>query len=631
MSLKIWKKFNIQIALIVIMLIPLWSLVKSDHLILFMIFLSIIIIMLISLYNKSVYSWIYHKKIHVRMFTQLYSNMPTENIWCLQFIKNKYATYISQKFSMWIHSDIRTAGIAMDPYIETIKNLGRTALFFVLGMPIAVLLWIYFEQPALLLIIAIIPVILIWPKIKLMMLISERKAKIGDEVAFFSIYAWILQTIGGSLIDIISGIRGHNLLPYMEKEADLMSRDVGFFPENPLDIINKRALEHPNQTLRNLFVGYVSIYKDGGDLVNYLEKTTEDLFSQLKFRFRGYEERAKNLAILSNAIFSMLPIFLVAGMFIMTADSLSTLTAFMFIMMPVAGATIYVMIDTTQPKFVDDVKFNLLSLPVGVIGVVFGYFILNQLWAAMILGVLFLAITNTILTFRATFDVKYTNMALGDFLRDITESRKVGNPISVAIHRLAKNRKYNNLFDQKISYIASQLHFGIPLSNCLRHNNDKTVKMIRMRSWLGRMTFFMLGEMEQAGNVSAQSLEILTGYMIKMRNARQELLTALQMFWILAYANPFIMVYISKMLKGWFETNSASNDIGTNYLPFDVLSASPEFLGLINITIALSSIGLGLLMNKIVNFGMAHTSNLAIISAITFIAIWAEPYYPISL
>ena len=97
---------------------------------------------------------------------------------------------------------------------------------------------------------------------------------------------------------------------------------MGFFPENPLDIVNKRALEHPNQTLRNLLVGYVSIYKDGGDLVNYLEKTTEDLFSQLKFRFRGYEERAKNLAILANAIFSMLPIFLVAGMFIMTADSL---------------------------------------------------------------------------------------------------------------------------------------------------------------------------------------------------------------------------------------------------------------------------------------------------------------------
>ena len=79
------------------------------------------------------------------------------------------------------------------------------------------------------------------------------------------------------------------------------------------------------------------------------------------------------------------------------------------------------------------------------------------------------------------------------------------------------------------------------------------------------------------------------------------------------------------------ETNSLSSDINTNYLPFDVLSASPEFLGLINITIALSSVGLGLLMNKIVNFGMAHTSNLAIISAITFIAIWAEPYYPISL
>ncbi len=631
MSLKIWKKFNIQIALIVIMLVPLWSLVKSDHLILFIIFLSIIIIMLISLYSKSIYSWIYHKRIHVRMFTHLYSNMPTENIWCLQIIKNKHATHISQKFSMWIDSDIRTAGIAMDPYVETIKNLGKTALFFVLGIPIVVLLWIYFEQPALLLIIAIIPIILIWPKIKLMMLISERKTKIGDEVAFFSIYAWILQTIGGSLIDIISGIRGLNLLPYMEKEADLMSRDVGFFPENPLDIINKRALEHPNQMLRNLFVGYVSIYKDGGDLVNYLEKTTEDLFSQLKFRFRGYEERAKNLAILANAIFSMLPIFLVAGMFIMTADSLSTLTAFMFIMMPVAGATIYIMIDTTQPKFADDVKFNLLSLPVGAIGIVFGYFVLNQLWAAMILGMLFLAITNTILTFRATFDVKYTNMALGDFLRDITESRKVGNPISVAIHRLAKNRKYNNLFDQKILHIASQLHFGVPLSNCLRHDNDKNVKMIRMRSWLGRMTFFMLGEMEQAGNVSAQSLEILTGYMIKMKNARQELLTSLQMFWILAYANPFIMVYISKMLKGWFETNSMSNDVGTNYLPFDVLSASPEFLGLINITIALSSIGLGLLMNKIVNFGMAHTSNLAIISAITFIAIWTEPYYPINL
>ena len=311
----------------------------------------------------------------------------------------------------------------------------------------------------------------------------------------------------------------------------------------------------------------MSIYKDGGDLVNYLEKTTEDLFSQLKFRFRGYEERAKNLAILANAIFSMLPIFLVAGMFIMTADSLSTLTAFMFIMMPIAGATIYIMIDTTQPKFADDIKFNLLSLPAGAIGVVFGYFILNQLWAAMILGVFFLAITNTILTFRSIFDVKNTNMALGDFLRDITESRKVGNPISVAIHRLAKNRKYNSLFDQKILHIASQLHFGVPLSNCLQHDNDKTMKTVKMRSWLGRMTFFMLGKMEEAGNVSAQSLEILTRYMIKMKNARQELQTSLQMFWMLAYVNPFIMVYISKMLKGWFD--SLSSDLKFQNLIYD--------------------------------------------------------------
>ena len=631
MRLKIWKKLDLQVVLVAIMLVMLWTSIRLNHLMLFMIFLSAIIMTLMSLYSKSLYNWSYRKKNRVNVFTQLYNNMPTENIWYLQFIKNKHAAHVSQKLSMLIHSDICTAGITMDPYIETVKNLGRTMLFFALGVPMIILLWIYFEQPILLLIIAIIPVILIWPKIRLMMLISERKAKIGDEVAFFSIYAWILQTIGGSLMDIISGIRGLNLLPYMEKEADLISRDVGFFPENPLDVVNKRALEHPNQMLRNLFVGYVSIYKDGGDLVNYLEKMTEDLFSQLKFRFSGYEERAKNLAMLANAIFSMLPIFLVAGMFIMTADALSTLTTFMFIMLPVVGVMIYVMIDTAQPKFADDVKFNLFSLPAGIIGVVFGYFVLGQSWAAMTLGMSFLAITNTVLTFNASSDVKNTNMVLGDFLRDITESRKVGNPISVAIHRLAKNRKYNRIFDQKIAHIASQLHFGVPLSNCLHHYNDKSVKTIKMRSWLGRMTFFMLGKMETVGNVNAQSLEILTGYMIKMRNARQELSTALQTFWILAYVNPFIMVYISKMLKGWFETNTMSNGIGTNYLPFDVLSASPEFLGLINTTIALSSIGLGLLMNKIVNFGMAHTSNLAIISIITFIAIWAEPYYPVNL
>ena len=91
----------------------------------------------------------------------------------------------------------------------------------------------------------------------------------------------------------------------------------------------------------------------------------------------------KNLVSISrdcaNAYFPASYISL-AGMFIMTADSLSTLTAFMFIMMPIAGATIYIMIDTTQPKFADDIKFNLLSLPAGAIGVVFGYFILNQLW-----------------------------------------------------------------------------------------------------------------------------------------------------------------------------------------------------------------------------------------------------------
>ncbi|MDI1494858.1 MAG: putative membrane protein [Cenarchaeum symbiont of Oopsacas minuta] len=565
------------------------------------------------------------------MLLDSHTKVPDENVWYSSLVKNKHASYLSQKLSMLIHSDIRTAGIAMDSHIETAKNLGRMMLIFALGVPIAILLWIYFEQPILLLTIIIIPIVLIWPKIKLMVLISERKIKIGDEVAFFSIYAWVLQTIGGSLIDIISGIRGSKLLPHIEKEADLLSRDVGFFPENPLDVVNKRALEHPNQMLRNLFVGYVSIYKDGGDLVNYLEKTTEDLFSQLKSRFHRYEEQAKSLAILTNAIFSMMPIFLVAGMFIMTIDVLSSLTTLMFIMLPVAGVIIYMMADSVQPKFADNVKFNLLSVPIGAVGVIFGYFVLGQLWATMVLGVLFLALTNTLLTFTAVVEIKATNTALGDFLRDITESRKIGNPISVAIHRLAKNRKYNHIFDQKISSIASQLHFGTPLSKCIQHGNDKTLETVKMRSWLGRMTFFMLGKMEKVGNVSAQSLEILTGYMIKIKNERQGLVAALQIFWILAYVNPFIMVYISKMLKGWFENNSMVEGVGTNYLPFEVLSASPEFLNLINITIALSSVILGILMNKIVNFGMTHTSNLAIISAITFVAIWAEPYYPTSL
>ena len=165
------------------MLVPLWILVRSDHLILFMIFLSAIIVILMSLYSKPIYNWIYRKKIHMKMFTHLYSNIPTENIWCLQFIKNKYAIHISQKLSMWIHSDIRMAGIAMDPYVETVRNLGRTALFFVLGIPITILLWMHFQQPVLLLIIFIIPIILIWPKIKLMMLISD-KAKIAT-MAFF--------------------------------------------------------------------------------------------------------------------------------------------------------------------------------------------------------------------------------------------------------------------------------------------------------------------------------------------------------------------------------------------------------------------------------------------------------------
>ena len=73
-----------------------------------------------------------------------------------------------------------------------------------------------------------------------------------------------------------------------------------------------------------------------------------------------------------------------------------------------------------------------------------------------------------------------------------------------------------------------------------------------MRSWLGRMTFFMLGKMEEAGNVSAQSLEILTRYMIKMKNAKKKLMLIHSLWYT---------------LKGWFETNSLSS----KYRPFDVI------------------------------------------------------------
>jgi flagellar protein FlaJ len=208
--------------------------------------------------------------------------------------------------------------------------------------------------------------------------------------------------------------------------------------------------------------------------------------------------------------------------------------------------------------------------------------------------------------------------ALPQFVRDITEYKKMGYDIQKALLKITNESTYNSMFDSILQGLARQIRMGLRLSS---------VRLERMRSWIGRLTLFLLSEIADSGGGSPASLETLSNFVSDVYRVRKETKSSMRMYEILAYMTPIglsLAISIMVVLMSAFATSSVASGLGGS-TSFSFLSglgtAGPSLEPIANLLVVISSIGIALIAGKSIDFTSKSVIRIAFNVAIAVVAI----------
>ena len=530
-------------------------------------------------------------------------------------------TQLQKKISKAIEDDIRISGLAANPRLLGLQSTSYMVFAGIVAIPVAILLLIVFENTVLLFGLLLIPGIMFaFPTLRLKATASERKSQIEDELAFFAAYCGIMQSVGRSMLNSLLEISGTGIFKMLERESKMIQRNVRIFAMDELSAINHLAINHPNYAFSNFLLGYVSIHKSGGSLARYLENKGEEFFNSMRFRMSQYSSQAATIGEAMIIMLNVLPVLLISSSFMMPASSVQMITNASFVLVPLIAMIMILVTNHSQPKIRDTVQFSIHSIFAGIITGTIAIIIGLEGWLALVLAVFFGSLVNSAMTFAKFREIALVESVLPDFLRDITEHVKIGSSIPNSIVRISKERRYNDYFDSLMFDVSSKIVFGYKLSEIISSR--------KIISWNARLVFFVLGRIADSGGGRPQTLEYITNFVTRTNQVKKEMVSSIRVFAIMAYASPLMMVWMTKGMGEVMEQLGPSFSVLSGSGQVTFLSATPEFLGIINLLIAISSICMGMVMSKIANFTIKNTIGVTITAAITFVSIYFSPYLP---
>jgi flagellar protein FlaJ len=605
-----------------------WIALFMQNLELFFVFGGVLAVSLILSTNTRVYFvriWSYLKFIAAKFGTLNNDNLKVSvgaNNAIIGFtkpiLKKKFITSIQNKLNSELEIDIRSAGRAANPRVLAMQGMAYMFVAILIVVPIAILLGIFVEKIFFLMLI-IPPILMFYPKIKLKSTSSERRSAIDDEMAFFTMYASVMQTVGKSFYTSISEIIGEGIFPTIETESKMLDRNIRLFGMDPITALNSHGMTHPNLHFRNLLLGYVSISKSGGDLGQFMERKSDEFFTDTRFKFTKYAKQAEIIGESMLIMLNILPILLMTSSFLMAGESVQMIMTVSFVVVPVITVLMIIIVNSFQPKSKNVVKFNVFSVLFGGIAALIALVIGQPHWLILAVAVSVGSLFNQVAISYQFHEISMVESALPDFFRDITEYRKIGIAIPNALIRIANQRSYNHYFDSLLSEIAASLSLG--------NNLTKILESTGIRSWLGMASFFVLGKIAESGGGTPEILEQITNFSGKIKEAKNEMSSGLQIFSYMAYASPLLMIWSASGMKDVMaKLGPGMQRLMNNGM--EGMTITPEFLGIVNLLMVISSICMGMIMSKLTYFTMKHTLTIGIASTIAMISVFASPYLP---
>lgn len=473
-------------------------------------------------------------------------------------------------------------------------------------------------------VLLIIPLMLFaYPKIALKNLAKNRQRLVEEELPFFSLFAAVMQSVNTSLYSSFQITIGKKIFAGIENEALLLNRDVELFGRSPLEAIEEIGRNHNSQVFKNFLLGYSSITRSGGDLSKYLETNAEEQFRMLKLKYASYSTNVGYVVESIVVLLIIVPILFVVSSFILPIESVSIIGMAAGIAIPITTIAFSILLAHIQPK-----TFNVIGLKDGtsllfLVAAVLMFFVFIQLdfemWLSLALSAIIASVAMESFTFRHRRQIEKMEKALPDFLRDLTEYKKIGIENNEALIKISEDTHYNKTIDRLIQKLSMFVKQGYSLNDILM--------TIKLRSWFARNTFFVLSQISESGGGTPAVLESVTTFVRNTQHTLKEAKSAIAIYDILGYMSPIILVITVAMSNQLISsislpdfTSSSSASSGINGLE-QLVQTSPDFLGTLKTFIITSSIGMGFLLGKSMDRTFKSTLRIAIMCTLALLSI----------
>jgi flagellar protein FlaJ len=576
-------------------------------------------------FSYSHFNWI--GKAILKVFKNLPSSLDSANI---RIYPEAYASFIGFSF---ILSFIICSSLTFFSYIYF--NLGFFSYFF-------------FIPPIIILIL-----LLTYPNLASV----SRASNLEAEVPFVAAYITVMATGRVSPYRSMERLKNIKLLPNLSEEARRIDMDVKATGIDPVSALEKSAKIIPSKEYKSLILGYVSTLRGGGDIVHFLQRTTEKIFEarsekakaigeRIGMLMEGYAATGTMLALGLYVIFIVSQI-LPAGT---AAFSSASFILFAYIFLPALSFIFLYLTDIFQPRFpVSDwrpYKVFALTLPITfflLICLITPFYfpplkdifkpIMNTVFFirdAMGLGMgqkppavsgfeIPLGLCITIMVSVAPAMVAYHKYAtetsgidtgITRFLRDLVELRKTGMSPEKCIENLSKNDY--GAFSKYLIKIAEQIKWGFPLSKIYSTFAQEVY------SWLARINMFLIVDAIDVGGGTPETLETLATFSEEIELIEKQKRMMLKPLLLIPYISAIILVVSTVVLIGFMRSILSIAHI---YLPFS--NFVQLFVPPLILNSAISGFVAGKVSEEKVSAGFKHAFILTLVS---LIALAITPY-----
>ena len=381
---------------------------------------------------------------------------------------------------------------------------------------------------------------------------SAETEEIERELPFAVMLFTLMATSGVSLYESWKRMRKLSLLPRFRKEAEEVVRQVEVLGKDPLTAMYDRAEKTNSKIYRDFLAGFVSSIESGSKLVDYMRSKLRTIF---ELRNSAIVRSIEKIATLIETYAVMLIVILCVYILyvVISSTSMMELLAnsslptspymaylFTFVLMPLISFIFMVVAHNIQRSTLLDLKdlYKKALIPMAAVGGLLCAFAfvpsLSELaqsfgWPTLLtIGLTIISLPPAIHYYKIAKVNYNAEEFLPSFLRDVTESQKIGLSPEKSIIQATKRRDYGS-FSEFLDLIRSQLEWGVSLKRIFENISQK------IRSWLVLVNFMMMIETIEVGGGPPRALEILSEYSEKEREVQVNKRALLRPYIILAF------------------------------------------------------------------------------------------------